>query len=60
MLLKIAGSLSIVKKVQLKKVNGVTIKFVIVSVWSNFSAQRPVINPKDPRIKHPKTPNVIM
>ena len=32
MLLKIAGSLSIVKKVPLKKVNGVTIKLVIVAV----------------------------
>ena len=37
-----------------KKDNGTTIKFVIVAMWSNFSAQSPDITPTEARMNEDK------
>ena len=48
------GKRSTEKNVPLRNDNGSIIKFVTVDTWSNFSAQSPVIKPREPRIKDPK------
>ena len=55
---KKSGRLFNEKKVPERKERGDIIKFVIVAVWSNFSAQRPVIKPSAPKINEPKKPKI--
>ena len=38
-----------------RKERGTIIKFVADAIWSNFSDQRPMIMPKDDKIKDPKS-----
>ena len=43
-----------------RKESGTIKKFVILAIWSNFSAQSPAIKPTDPKINELKNVNTTM